>query len=389
MDAALNPYAPGAGQRPPELAGRDGELRAFDLLLERFARRLPERGMILTGLRGVGKTVLLNEFRARAEAKGWLVAKVEARSDATLRPLVAQALNQGLRAALGRGRGKELLKRALSIFKSFSLRASPDGSFALGIDVEPATGRADTGDLEVDLTELLIDLGDAAASLQAGTVIFVDEMQDLAGGDLAAVAGACHETGQRNLPVAVVGAGLPSLPAALTEAKSYAERLFAYRSIGTLDRESAVAALVRPAAALDVAWSKGALELVLERTQGFPYFVQAFGREIWDYAAGSPISAADAEVGIRAARRELDIGFFGSRWERATAGQRLYLRAVAEGGDGAASTADVARRMGRRPSDVSVARDQLIRKGLLYAPDRGTIAFTVPGMAGFVRRQDR
>src|SRR5205823_13836215 len=136
----------------------DAELRAFELLLERFARRLPERGMILTGLRGVGKTVLLNEFRARAEAKGWIVAKVEARSDATFRPLVAQALNQGLRASLGRGRGKELLKRALSIFKSFSLRASPDGSFALGIDVEPATGRADTGDLEVDLTELLVDL---------------------------------------------------------------------------------------------------------------------------------------------------------------------------------------------------------------------------------------
>jgi hypothetical protein len=303
--------------------------------------------------------------------------------------LIAQALNQALRAATGRGRGREALGRALSVFKSFSLRASPDGSFALGIDAEPALGRADTGDLEVDLTELLTDVGESAADLQAGTVIFVDEMQDLAKPDLAAVAGACHETGQRNLPVAVVGAGLPNLPTALTEAKSYAERLFAYRTIGALDREAATAALVRPAAALDVEWSSPALDLVLDRTQGFPYFVQAFGREIWDYAAGSPISAADAEVGIDVARRELDIGFFGSRWERATGGQRLYLRGLAETGDGPASSAEVARRMGRRPSDVSVARDQLIRKGLLYAPDRGTIAFTVPGMAEFVRRQDQ
>jgi hypothetical protein len=389
MDAALNPYAPGAGQRPPELAGREAELRAFELLLERFERRLPERGMVLTGLRGVGKTVLLNEFRAMAEARGWITAKVEARADSRFRPLMTQALNQALRAATGRGRGKEVLGRALSVFKSFSLRASPDGSFALGIDAEPATGRADTGDLEVDLTELLTDVGESAADLQAGTVIFVDEMQDLAKPDLAAVAGACHETGQRNLPVAVVGAGLPNLPTALTEAKSYAERLFAYRSVGALDREAATAALVRPAAALDVEWSAPALDLVLDRTQGFPYFVQAFGREIWDYAAGSPISAADAEVGIDVALRELDIGFFGSRWERATAGQRLYLRALAETGDGAAPSAEVARRMERRPSDVSVARDQLIRKGLLYAPDRGSIAFTVPGMAEYVRRQER
>src|SRR5580765_4472229 len=202
MDAAINPYAPGAGQRPPELAGRDQEIRAFGILIERLERLLPERGLILTGLRGVGKTVLINEFRGMAERRGWIVAKIEARGDVAFRRLAAQALNQAMRAALGKGKGRQRLQRALRVFKSFSLRTEPDGSFSVGIDVEPERGRADTGDLETDLTELFIDVGEAAADLQVGMVLFVDEMQDLDGSDLAAIAGACHETGQRSLPVA-------------------------------------------------------------------------------------------------------------------------------------------------------------------------------------------
>jgi hypothetical protein len=388
MDAAINPYAPGAGQRPPELAGRTDEIRGFDVLMERLERRLPERGLILTGLRGVGKTVLINEFRGMAERRGWIVAKVEARSDAPFRQLAAQALNRAMRGALGRGRGHPRLQHALRVFKSFSLTASPDGTFSVGIDVEPERGRADTGDLETDLTELFIDIGEAAADLHIGMVLFVDEMQDLEGGDLGGIAGACHETGQRNLPTAVIGAGLPSLPADLTSAKSYAERLFSYRSLGPLDDSAARDALVVPASDLDVQWTKVALARVLKEARGYPYFLQAFGKATWDYAAGPPIGSADADAGIEVARRELDIGFYGSRWERATGAQRAYLRAMAEDREERPSaSADVARRLGRRPSDVSVARDQLIRKGLVYAPDRGTIAFTVPGMAEFIRRQ--
>ncbi len=387
MDAAINPYAPGAGQRPPELAGRDEEVRSFEILMERLERRLPERGSILTGLRGVGKTVLINEFRGIAERRGWIAAKVEARSDAPFRRLASQSLNQAMRAAHGRGKGKDRLERALRVFKSFSLRTSPDGSFAVGIDVEPERGRADTGDLETDLTELFIDVGEAAGQLQVGMALFVDEMQDLEGGDLAGISGACHETGQRNLPVAVIGAGLPSLPADLTEAKSYAERLFTYRSLGPLAAGDATTALTVPAEALDVTWSAPALELVIAEAQGYPYFLQAYGKCTWDYAAGSPFSLDDARAGIEVARRDLELGFYGSRWERATPAQRAYLRAMAEDPDDPSSTAEVARRLGRRPSDVSVARDQLIRKGLVYAPDRGAVAFTVPGMAAFIRRQ--
>jgi hypothetical protein len=387
MDPAVNPYAPGAGQRPPELAGRDQEVRTFAILMERLERRLPERGLILTGLRGVGKTVLINEFRGMAERRGWIVAKVEARGDASFRRLAAQSLNQAMRAARGRGRGKERLERALRVFKSFSLTTSPDGSFSVGIDVEPERGRADTGDLETDLTELFVDVGDAAGALQVGMVLFVDEMQDLEGADLAGIAGACHETGQRNLPVAIVGAGLPSLPADLTEAKSYAERLFAYRSLGPLDPVDAATALTVPAAALDVVWSPPALDRAVGEADGYPYFLQAYGKSTWDYAAGSPLTLADAEAGIEVARRDLELGFYGSRWERATPAQRAYLRAMAKDAGAPSSTAEVARRLGRRPSDVSVARDQLIRKGLVFAPDRGAVAFTVPGMAAFVRRQ--
>jgi hypothetical protein len=387
VDAAINPYAPGAGQRPPELAGRDEEVRAFGILMERLERLLPERGLILTGLRGVGKTVLINEFRGMAERRGWIVAKIEARSDVAFRRLAAQALNQAMRAALGKGKGRHLLQRALRVFKSFSLRTEPDGSFSVGIDVEPERGRADTGDLETDLTELFVDVGEAAAELGVGMVLFVDEMQDLEGADLAGIAGACHETGQRSLPVAIVGAGLPSLPSDLTEAKSYAERLFSYRSLGTLSDEAARGAVVIPAASLDVAWSARGLDRVIRRARGYPYFLQAYAKSTWDYAAGSPLSLADADAGIEVARRELDLGFYGSRWERATPAQRAYLRAMAEDRDGASSTAEVARRLGRRASDVSVARDQLIRKGLVYAPDRGSIAFTVPGMAEYILRQ--
>ncbi len=362
-------------------------MRRFEVLVARVEQARAERGLILTGLRGVGKTVLINELRSEAQRRGWIVGKVEAGGGRPLRALTAQSLHQGLRAVTGRREADGRLRRALAVFKAFSLTVAPDGGLALGLEVEPVAGQADSGDLELDLTELFVDLGETSAELGIGTLLLVDEMQDLERAELAALAGACHETGQRDLPVIVVGAGLPNLPAVLTEAKSYAERLFEYRGIGPLAPDDASAALTRPADGLGVRWERGALEVVLAASAGYPYFLQVFGRSTWDHAFASPIRATDAEQGVVAAQQELDFGFYGSRWERATPAQRTYLQGVAEGGEGSQSTAEVARRLGRRPGDVTVARDQLIRKGLLFAPDRGTIAFTVPGMASFVLRQ--
>lgn len=387
MDPVQNPYSPGAGRRPPELAGRDPELRRFAVIIARAEQGRTDRGVILTGLRGVGKTVLLNEFRAQVEHRGWIVAKVEASEGRPFRALLGQSLNQALRSASGRHRSRAGLRRALAVFKAFSLKVAPDGSLALGIDVDPTAGRADTGDLELDLPELAVELGQAARDLGVGVLVLVDEMQDLERIELAAAAAAAHETGQRELPFILVGAGLPGLPVALTEAKSYSERLFEYRSIGSLDAVAAEAALIRPAEARGVRWSENAARLVFDVSAGYPYFLQVYGKTSWDYAKSAPIDLGDARIGIEVGRTELDVGFYGSRWERATPGQQAYLRALAQSGDEPALSSEVAKRLRRRPSDVSVARDQLIKKGLLYAPDRGTIAFTVPGMSEFIQRQ--
>jgi len=387
VDPVQNPYAPGAGRRPLELAGRHAELDRFEILRQRVQTGAADRGIVLTGLRGVGKTVLLNEFRVLAEQHGWIVAKVEAGGNRPFRASLAQSLNQALRSATGRHGLTDRLRAALSAFKAFTLKAAPDGSLALGIDVEPARGRADTGDLEIDLTELVLELAETAGDLGVGVLVLIDEMQDLSASELAAICSASHESGQRDARFVVIGAGLPSLPAALRDAKSYSERLYEYRQVGPLKGDDAEIALVRPAAARNVVWSDAAKEVILGVASGYPYFLQVYGKTTWDYAKTSPIDAEDAGVGAEAGRDELDIGFFGSRWDDSTPAQQSYLRAVAEGGDEPSATADVAARMNRKPSELSVARDELIKKGLLYAPERGAIAFTVPGMASFIERK--
>ena len=391
MNPIQNPYAPGAGQRPPELAGREPEIEAVGILMERLQSERQERGIMLSGLRGVGKTVLLEEFRSRAEEAGWLAAFVEAGSTRPFRLLAAQALTSALRATSLRHRSSEKLRRALGVFKAFSLKASPDGSVSLGIDIEPELGRADSGDLELDLSELLANLGEAARDFNAGVVLLIDELQELPLSDIAAVAGAAHHTNRRELPVALVGAGLPHLPAVLTEAKSYAERLFSYRSIGALRPADAGLALTRPAEALGVVWKSDALKHACDQADGYPYFLQAYGNTIWDYAPGpEAITLDDAEIGVSAAQAELDHGFYGSRWERATPTQRDYLAAMvsASGDDATTSSREVAERLGRTVRALAQQRDQLIRKGLIYAPERGVVAFTVPGMDAYIQRLD-
>jgi hypothetical protein len=394
VDPVRNPYAPGAGQRPPELAGRDRELRQFDVVLERVARGRPERSLVLTGLRGVGKTVLLNALRSQAIGRLWGTGKVEARPDQSLRRPLAGALHMAVRELTPRHRDPARVDEFLGVLKAFALRSAPEGArlrdrWQPGIDVPASSGRADTGDIEVDLVELLVDAAGVARDVGVGIAVFVDEMQDVPEPDVSALCAACHELSQQGLPLVVVGAGLPHLPAVLSASKSYSERLFRYLRIDRLDRSAADQALVAPAADEGVAFDREALDALYAATDGYPYFVQAYGKVTWDNAPSSPVTRGDVLVASPEAEAELAVGFFGSRYERATPAERDYLRAIAalsEAGDGAVPTADVANHLGRKPSSLSPARDSLIKKGLVYSAERGTIAFTVPHFGEYLRK---
>lgn len=383
MDPVRNPYAPGAGQRPPELAGRDGELSAFDVVLERIARGRPERSLVLTGLRGVGKTVLLNQLRSAAIARGWGTGKIEARPDQSLRRPVSSALHMALREL--RHPDQDSMDGVLGVVKAFALRQQPDAKvrdrWQPGIDVPPASGRADSGDMEIDLVELLSDAAGLAADVGKGVALFIDEMQDVQPDDVSAVCAACHELSQQGAPLIVVGAGLPHLPAVLSASKSYSERLFRYLRIDRLDRDAADRALLAPAEREDVTFEPAALDALYAAADGYPYFVQAYGKVTWDVAASSPITADDVAVAAPVAEAELAVGFFGSRYDRATPAEREYMHAMAElGGPSgtAVATSEVAVSLGRKPASLSPARDSLIKKGLVYSAERGQIAFTVP-----------
>ena len=390
MDPALNPYSPGAGLRPPDLAGREREIRDFTVLRQRAANGLTSRSIVMSGLRGVGKTVLLNELASGARREGWIVGKVEAdrgESRRTFREEVAGTLNRALREATGAFELGARLRRALGTFRAFSLRTDPSGGLAVGIEIDPERGRGDTGALETDLTDLVLDLSAAAMDRGVGLALFVDELQDLSRGELGALCQACHEAGQAEAQFYLVGAGLPSLPGLLAEARSYAERLFDYWSIGALTDQAANDALVRPARAAGVAWDGEAAGLLVRRSAGYPYFLQEFGKATWDFAPGPSITLADAEAGLTVGTASLDRGFFTSRWERATPAERAYMRAMAVDGEGPSQSGEVARRMSKRPGSVGPARAGLIHKGLIYSPEHGVIAFTVPGMADFIGRQ--
>ncbi len=422
MDPITNPYAPGAGQRPPELAGRDEQLRAFDVVLERIARGRSERSIVLTGLRGVGKTVLLNALRSSAVRASWGTGKFEARPDQRLRRPLAAAAHQAVRE-LGHPRGDDV-DQVLGIIKSFSQRDAPANAklrerWQPGIDVPAVTGRADSGDIEIDLVELFTDIGGLAADVGKGIAFFIDEMQDLHPDDVSALCAACHEISQSGLPVIVVGAGLPHLPAVLSASKSYSERLFRYSRIDRLPREAADRALVGPASEEGCSFTADALDEMYAVTAGYPYFIQAYGKVVWDVAPTSPVTRDDIRVAAPEAESELAVGFFGSRFERATPAEREYLRAMADaalvnssagvadpadagtdsggsadhvipdaGGEReAVPTAAVADVLGRKPQSLSPARDALIKKGLIYSGERGQIAFTVPHFGRYLRTQ--
>ena len=399
MDPIRNPYAPGAGQRPPELAGRDRELRQFEVTLERVAAGRPERSMVLSGLRGVGKTVLLNALRSLAVKRAWGTGKIEARPDTSLRLPLAQAVHAAVREVAHRHRDPERVEAVAGVLKSFALRTRHEDrkgvrwqpAAILGADVPAARGRADSGDLELDLIELFTDVAELARDLGVGVALFIDEMQDIPVAELAALCGACHEISQQGAPLVVVGAGLPHLPVALAASKSYAERLFRYVVVDRLPRGMADRALLVPAGTEDVDYQPDALDELYRLTDGYPYFVQAYGKVTWDVAVQSPLRVADVHEASPEAEGELAIGFFGARYDRATPAERDYMRAMADLGanndDGSVTTADVAGALGRKPQSLSPARDGLIKKGLVYSSERGTVAFTVPHFGKFLRGQ--
>ena len=381
-----NPYSPGSGRRPPALVGRVAELEAFDTLRARVSNGMSDRGVVLTGLRGVGKTVLLNEMHQMANSFGWLTVRIEARRDEAGARAVRRALARELVVAarkLSRTKLTSGMREALGTISSFNAKVGATG-IELGVGLN--RGRADSGDAEVDFLELVEDVSAAFGERHRAFGVFIDEMQDLDSETMGALIAAQHAANQRDWPFYIIAAGLPNLPRVLTETRSYAERLFNYRQIGKFGHEDAARALRDPAERLGASFESGALETLLAAAGGYPYFLQEYGQAAWNLSSSRLITSSDADAAALYGTEQLDAGFFRSRWQRATRSERRMLHAMAVDGEGPSASSLVAHRMGLQPSSLGPYRAALISKGLVYAPEHGQIAFTVPGMAGYVDR---
>jgi AAA ATPase domain len=375
-----------AGNPPRALTGRETQKQQFRTMLGRLAREMNEPSMIVFGLRGVGKTVLLLEFESIADASGWTAPDpIEIRSDTDFRAELADAAYQALlrldrRRALG-----DRLKTFTRLLSGFKFGASIEGSVEFSFD--PSAVGGSTGNLERDLTHLFVELGETAREHETGVVFLIDEMQFLKREEMEAVAAAMHRMSQKQLPIALAGAGLPQLPGLMVDAKSYAERLFSYPEIGPLSPEAARQALFEPAQAEGVGFEDDALQRIVELSGCYAAFVQAYGKETWNMAPGSPITLADVQAAEPVVQAKLDEEFFHVRFEKATPAERRYMAAMADLGDGPYKTGDVAGRLGGRASSSSVHRDSLIKKGLIFSPDHGEVNFTVPHFSPFMRRR--
>jgi hypothetical protein len=383
MDEGRNPYRPGAGTSPPALLGRDAMIDRFGVTVRRALAGRPGKSMVPIGLRGVGKTVLLNRFARIAEAEGLAVGFIEAPESGDFRVLLAGRLRRILLGLDRPGVGEKVL-RALRILKTFTARL-PDG-IQLSIDVDALSGRADSGILAEDLTDLLVAAGEAAAERDTGIVLVVDEIQYLSRAELGALVTAVHRTTQLDLPVVLVGAGLPQLPALIGQAKSYAERLFEFPRIGSLAADDARAALLIPAQEQHVEFTDEALRLVVRATGGYPYFLQEWGYHLWNLARRTLIGPADVRRVQPAVVEHLDRNFFAVRFDRLTPAEKTYLRAMAELGPGPHRSGEVAAQLGVRVETVAPRRSALISKGMIYSPAHGDTAFTVPLFDEFLRR---
>nr|WP_228508190.1 ATP-binding protein [Herbiconiux sp. VKM Ac-1786] len=370
------------------MIGRDEQTIAFSTLLHRLRRGRTEQSMIVTGLRGVGKTVLLNRFRSIAQQEGWEVIEFEAvkHGEGRFRQTIASQLKAALLRLSPRTRWTAVGRRAAEVLSAFSVSVDAEGTWSIGWDVPPAEGAADHGDLGMDLTDVFVALGEAAAEQERGVVLLIDEVQFLNAPQLEAIIQAVHKTVQRSLPVTFVGAGLPQIAELAGDAKSYAERLFKFPRIDSLDHDDARAALVEPAAAEGAAYDEDAVELAVEITNGYPYFIQELGYQVWTIAAGDRITREDVELARDAYEAKLDTSFFRVRLDRATPLQTAYMRAMAELGSAPQKAADVAALMGRTSTQLGPTRAELIEMGLLYTPEHGYAAFTVPDFDAFMKR---
>jgi hypothetical protein len=389
VDPVRNPFNPGAGTSPPLLVGRDAQLDAMSIAVKRHDLGRFERSLLLTGMRGVGKTVLLMEFGAIAEAEGWVHTHIEATEDIDLATALAVVARKVLLAWSVKARARARARIALSALRGFvKVHAPGDVNTTLTIEFDPLAGRADSGQLDADLADLFQELGDTARTLGSGMLITLDEIQYLTRRQLSALIVGLHHVSQRGLPVMVAAAGLPSMPGLAGEARSYAERLFTYVDIGSLTASDARRALVEPVEAEGASWSPNALKQALSDTDGYPYFLQEFGKHAWNVADGPAIAVADMRSATMLATDALDVGFFRARIDKTTDSEREYLRAMASlGGPGPYKSGDVSRAMGRNTAQTGPVRDSLIKRGLCYAPRHGELAFTVPMFDSFLRRK--
>lgn len=381
MDPVRNPYTPNAGSRPPELAGRDEQLEQFRILVARLKRGQAEQSIIAKGLRGVGKTVLLNAFEDMAESEGFLTYYHELTDESSLVEELARDAERALAMLRLSEKLTQKVRDGLAHLKTIRV-TGPEG---IGIEVD--LRRAGESTVTADLTDLFLELGAAAQEKGRGVIFFLDEVQFAEEMHYRALISALHRCNQRRLPVAAAAAGLPQIPRLTGEARSYAERLFDFPTIADLDRDAATAALVEPARAQGVAYEDDAVGLALEWTDGYPFYIQQIGKHAWNQAAASPIARADVEEALPATQGALDRTIYEVRVQRATASERKYMRTMAELGDGPYRSGAVARKLGQTSSALSPVRQRLLDKGLIYATeDYGYIDFSVPRFAEFMRR---
>jgi hypothetical protein len=387
MDPVKNPYAPGAGTPPPELAGRDDLRETVRIALERVRAGRPTKSVLLVGLRGVGKTVLLDRIREDAEATGIHTIRVESPENRSLPAILAPQLRQALLRLSRDEKAKELAQRALRGLAGFAKALKVKyQDIEVGFDFDPEPGLADNGDLEHDLQALLEVVGAAAKKAETALAMFIDELQYVDEGELAALITALHRTAQRSLPVVLVGAGLPQLPARMGRAKSYAERLFDFPTVDKLSPDAARIAIVKPAEEQGVKVGSDALKQIIRETHGYPYFLQEWGKHAWDAAKSSPINLSDVERASTTAIAALDESFFRVRFDRLTPLEKRYLRAMAEIGPGPHRSGDIAEQLGREVTSLAPTRSQLIAKGMIWSPSHGDTAFTVPLFDEYMKR---
>lgn len=387
MDALRNPFAPGAGTPPPKLAGRDDILRRTEITLERVKAGRPAKSFIVVGLRGVGKTVLLNEVYERASSLGYEAVQIEARESTNLPQLLIPKLRQILLRLDRLQQATEAGKRALRVLAAFanSVRATI-GDVEFGLSIEPDIGSADSGDLEADLADLFEEIGRAAKAKGTAIAIIIDELQYLSEAEMSALIMAVHRVQQRQLPVVMMGGGLPQILGLAGRSKSYAERLFDYPRVGALEHDDARAALVEPIEGEECRIDHDAVEEIVAKTSGYPYFLQTWGHYSWNRAATEVISKLDVDAATADALRSLDESFFQVRFDRLTNAEKDYLFAMAELGAGPHRSGDIAGKLRRRVESVAPTRNSLIKKGMLFSPSHGDTAFTVPMFDQYLKR---